>query len=497
MLVVYLSNRYIRVVDGEVSGSKVNVRAMYYSVDTRGCILNGTVMDPEGFTELIRDLWDTNNLPRKGVSLVIDGNQFTTKVTDVPLQKQKQMMQFVSREFTDVERIEDPVYGYFPLPGQTDKKAKVQTVFAIMAPRSYIQGYVELFAQLGISVENVECARGAVLRMVGRISQIKGETCVVQFVDDMTLINVLLYQGLYVYSGRSRLFADPGTVDFSVEIARSVSNILQFAQAQNIPEKIKKVYIAGLSKEDLQIYADSVRQIDSQIDAEGLKPGDDVIFRQKDIQIEDASKYAIPSAGLIRTDSKTSLMGQIVKDPKKAARNKKRRKVLIPVAIIATILLGATAVLGGRTLYLAGQLKDVKEYNNRADILEACEKYDKANGSLRTAGALNNSLKGLKGSVLAYPRVDSATEQTVASCAAGLVTAEISSYNSEDGVLSFSTSAANVEQIHQFVDLLSQQPVFAAVDYTGYTQDSDGQWNVKVNCMMANRQEEGNDAESN
>ena len=98
--------------------------------------------------------------------------------------------------------------------------------------------------------------------------------------------------------------------------------------------------------------------------------------------------------------------------------------------------------------------------------------------------------------MLAYPRVDSATEQTVASCAAGLVTAEISSYNSVDGVLSFSTSAANVEQIHQFIDLLSQQPIFAAVDYTGYTQDSEGQWNVKVNCMMANRQEEGNDAES-
>ncbi len=345
-------------------------------------------------------------------------------------------------------------------------------------------------------MENVESARGAVLRMVGMISQIKGETCIVQFVDDMTLINVLLYQGLYVYSGRNRLFADPGTVDFSVEIARSVSNILQFAQAQNIPEKVKMVYIAGLEKEDMQIYADSVRQIDSEIQAEWLKSGNDVIFRQKDMKVDDASKYAIPSAGLIRTDSKTSLMSQIVKDPAKAAKKKKRRKVLVPVIVLAVILLGAVAVLGGRTLYLSGQLRDAKEYNNRADILKACDKYDKANDDLHTVGALNSSLEGLRGSVLAYPRVDSATEQTVASCAAGLVTAEISSYNSVDGVLSFSTSAANVEQIHRFIDLLSQQPIFAAVDYTGYTQDSEGQWNVKVNCMMANRQEEGNDAES-
>lgn len=92
---------------------------------------------------------------------MIDSNQFTTKVTDVPLQKQKQMMQFVSREFTDVERIEDPVYGYFPLPGQTDKKAKVQTVFATMAPRSYIQGYVELFEQTWGSAWRMLKAPGA------------------------------------------------------------------------------------------------------------------------------------------------------------------------------------------------------------------------------------------------------------------------------------------------------------------------------------------------
>ena len=93
----------------------------------------------------------------------------------------------------------------------------------------------------------LESARGAVLRMVGMISQIKGETCIVQFVDDMTLINVLLYQGLYVYSEETGCRGS-GTVDFSVEIARSVSNILQFAQAQNIPEKVKMVYIAGLEK---------------------------------------------------------------------------------------------------------------------------------------------------------------------------------------------------------------------------------------------------------
>ena len=67
MVVVYLSNRYIRVVDGEVSGGSIHAKSLYYTVDTRGCILNGTITDEDGFREMIRNLWETNHIPRKNV----------------------------------------------------------------------------------------------------------------------------------------------------------------------------------------------------------------------------------------------------------------------------------------------------------------------------------------------------------------------------------------------------------------------------------------------
>ena len=165
MVVVYLSNRYIRVVEGDASGGKIHAKALYYTIDTRGCILNGTITDVDGFREMIKNLWETNNLPRKGVSLVIDSSQFTTKVVDAPPMKPKQMMEYISREFTDVERISNPVYGYFPLSGSDGKKENVKRTFTVVAPRVCVREYQEIFSGLGITISSVESVVGVDVRL--------------------------------------------------------------------------------------------------------------------------------------------------------------------------------------------------------------------------------------------------------------------------------------------------------------------------------------------
>ena len=45
--------------------------------------------------------------------------------------------------------------------------------------------------------------------------------------------------------------------------------------------------------------------------------------------------------------------------------------------------------------------------------------------------------------------------------------------------------AWNEEQINRVIDLLMEEEIFASVDYTGYSQNQDGDWSVNVNCTMA------------
>ncbi len=496
MVVVYLSNRYIRVVDGDVSGGNIHAKSLYYSMDNRGCILNGTITDEEGFRDIIRNLWETNNIPKKNVYLVIDSNQFTTKVVDAPAMKPKQMMEYISREFTDVERISNPVYGYFPLSEGDKKKSKLKQFFAAVAPRELVRGYMESFAGLDITISGVESAVGVTMRLAKRLPQLKGSTCIIQFADDMSLINLLLVDGEYKYSSRNRMFSESGTPEFAAETARTVSTLLQFAKAQDLAQKIPQVYIAGLSEDELQIYKDSIGQIDAEMEADALQLEPVVKPGKADGGRQELTHFALTVGGLIKTDPKTSILSRVVKDPEKEAGRKKRRKMMIPLFALAAVMFLLVGIMGGRAMYYNVQLKELEEYNQRTDIVASCDEYDLLNEELQAASSLGNSMVSLKSSVLAYPRVDSETERVVASCASGLVTAEISSYDAKSGLLSFDAKAGNVDQINRFIELLNKQEIFATVDYTGYSQGSDDQWSVKVNCIMAARQEESDDTEA-
>lgn len=489
MLSVYLSNRYVRAAEGDMSGGKMSVRGLYEAVDNSGCILNGTVMDAESFTAFIGTFWETYKLPKKGIRLVLDSNQFTSKVTDVPVLKPRQTNQFISREFTDVGRINDPVYGSFPVR-EAGNKSKVRSMFAMMAPRDFIQGYQEIFASLGITIDCIENGMGVMLRLTEQLKQIKShkEACIVQYVDDITLFNALVVNGNFVYYNKNRLFSDAGTMSFFNEISNAASSILQFAKAQNIPEKIDRIYIAGVPREQLSMYEGTVLQMNADISVEPLTLEREMSVTASTVDIQNISKYALAIGGLIRTPEKLGIMSQMAQDPKKAGARSKKMKVILPVGILAGIMIAVTAAVVGRLVFLNMALSDVQAYNTRFDVVEACAEYDSLSNEIRALQTLSGSLDSFKGAVLEYPIIDSHTEQVVSSCAAGLVSAKISSYDSSSGVLTFDTSADNVELINQFIALMSQQDIFASVDYTGYVQDSAGQWNVKVNCRMAGRE---------
>ena len=496
MIVVYISNKIIRVVDGEIAAGQVRVRGMHHIADQGGCIVNGMIMDPEGFTELIRKLWETGSLPKKGVRLVVDSNQFTTKVMDVPIQKPKQMMEFISREFADVERIEDPVFGYFPMPGQMDKKANMQSVFAVMASRKLLLGYREIFANMGISLDSIECARGAALQLAVRLQQFRDRTCILQFVDDMTLINVLMYRGLYVYSSRGRIFSDAGTPEFAGEISYAVSNILQFAKSQNISEPINDVCIGGIGDLDMEYFEESIQRMGTDLKVEKVRLENEITVDGAAGPEEDPGQFAMAVGGLFGLQAGCNLLEQAVRDPGQEALRAKRRKVILPIAVLAAVMLTITGILAGKLFLKTKELKELQAYNGRPDVTEACEKYDALNEEIKAYRVQSSTAQALKERIEAYPKVDSRTEEIVAACAEGLVSAEIRGSTSKDGVITFDTSAKKVEQISRFIELLSEQEIFASVDYTGYRQDSEGKWNVEVNCTMAGRQEGQHDDEA-
>lgn len=57
MLTVYLGNKYIRAVEGNMSGNRLRIRQAYETVDNKGTIINGAIVDEAALSELISGLW--------------------------------------------------------------------------------------------------------------------------------------------------------------------------------------------------------------------------------------------------------------------------------------------------------------------------------------------------------------------------------------------------------------------------------------------------------
>ena len=493
MIVIYLSNRTIRVIDGVYTKGTVKIKGLYHTVDQNGCIINGTIADKEGLQKKILELWEKEQLPKKDVALVINSSQVTSKVLDVPKMNHEQTLGYVAREFADVSRIEDSVYMSDVL--SEDKKAKMRTLFAGVASRAFLQGYQQMFEEIGIQISRIEGIRGPLFRMIGSLEQVKGHTCIFQMISESTLVNVLYVKGKYVYSDRVRLFSDPDMPEFAVEVARSLGQMLQFAKSQNIEEPIHEVYGAGMRKNALEVFLNSTHLIDENLEVCRLER--DGIFLAPNEEIdEQLEEYALALGAFWPGPEKSGFLAQLLYDPEARARSRKRRKVVVPLAALAAVL-GVTAIgLGVQTWRLGRQLDEAPAYNESETVKEACEKYDRVRAQVGVKSRLLTESEKLGQMIDGYPVVDSRTNAVVASCANGLVSASIVEYDALDGMLSIDTMADQVEKIHLFVGRLEDEELFEKIEYTGYSQTGEGNWTMTITCRMRGSQEENNDTET-
>lgn len=489
MIVVYLSNQQIQVVRGYRRGGHIKVQGLYYTVDTKGCVMNGTITDRDAFAGLIRGLWERHRLPKKGICLVTNSNQFTSKVTQIPGLTKKRAIGYLKREFADVGRIRDPVFTWFSLGRENTRK--VETVYATAAPREYLTEMLTVFADLGIKIDIISDAVGCVIRALRLPASLKKETAIIQFIDGITLLNILIVNGRYEYSDHVRLFETPGTPEFAIEVARCVGDLLQFAKANGLFEHLRCVYIAGLSKKHLAVYDEHIPRQEGELFVENFVAKSVLDIKEDADDNKSFSNFALPIAGLMGEKSEGNLLAHMER-PEKGAGPARRKAVLFAAAAAAFLV--AAGLLQLRVLADQTELDALAVQGDLQDINAQLKAYDaraEENEILKNRlGLLDEAAE----TILAYPRLDGTLRARIARCVDGLVEAKISSYDSETGVLTFDTKALAVLDIHKFAARLAEEEIFRSVDYSGYTQDgSDGSFHVNVTCVMEKRQVETGD----
>lgn len=474
--VIYLANQQIQVVTGTVGQKKISVSGCYVANAPDGSIINGMIMDPELFIGFMKEFWEKNKLPDKDVILAVNSSKFVGKNIELPSLNEKKTFEFIEREFTDIKRDEEHVYGYIPI----GMNGKLRKIYAESITPEFIKDYVDIFHEIGIKIKAIYSGESSLIGLAAMTAGQQYKTFVMQLADKMMITTLLWVNGSFYYFNSTRCFHEQGTEDYANDIARSVSQIIQFMQAHQIEYPLEAVLLAGIDPADLQMYQESIMQQGVQAPI--------LLFQNNSIVAPtvDVQNFLHAASGLVVNGKWRNFLERYQADKKKDKKESGSKKGFW--VIIAALLL-MLVILGGTITYRAvkkNKLKEVEDYNNSPAVVLEVARYDVLTSRNAFLLAQYNAISDLDNNLYTYPVCDDGIMNIVEGCASGYAEVAFESFDADKGLVSIAATADSVDNINKFISKLNEQEIFSNIDYTGYSyQEQNNKWDIHVTCTLA------------
>lgn len=476
---VYLSNQLIQVAVGS-RGPKASVKQIYVTTAPEGSIINGIIMDADALSEHLKKFWNDNKIPTKDIYLILNSNKIVGKNIGVPNMNRKKTIEFIQREFSDMQRDEEENYLAF-IPIGKDKNSKLNYIYSEFAPKDQIREFVTLFNNIGLWLKGIISGEGSIIGYANVKLAKKCKTFILQVINGNLVSNILFADGEFKYYSSIRCFNEPGSEGYYEDLARSVTQLGQFMQVQKITSKVERIFIAGTSRDELRFYSQVIKDHDIEAPCEIVDTG---YGNTTGIQYESANAlFAI--SGLYDFGSDSNFLNHFsLKEEKEGKVDAKTKKYILTVVIVLIIMI--ICFLVSLVLRLTREIKyaAVKAEN---DLYQTQATFFDMEAMRRdNLAAKFNSINDLVEALDSYPVGSKELLKALEKSASGYAEIEITSFNAEQGKISFTAKSANVNDIYKYIDRLLEEEIFMKVEHTGYTYDaSTDMYNIHVDCTLA------------
>lgn len=228
-------------------GAKPSVQALYRAPAHGGGM--------ENWERAVGALWQAYDLPTRGITLVLPDEAVTTHTVTAPRMPESRLEELVQHEM----RAHDgqPVAAdYLPLGTDADGR---QQLFCAACRKETMAGYLAMADRLGLRLGSVTVPMAGRLRLLHAMPSLQTMTFVCLCFEGSSVLSLLVENGAYRYSSRSRVFSEPGTLDFGTEITRSVSGTMQFHTTGRPASPLTDVFYAGCPDDDFEVCLAGIR----------------------------------------------------------------------------------------------------------------------------------------------------------------------------------------------------------------------------------------------
>ena len=478
---VYFSNQLIQIAVG-ARGKKASLKSVYTTTAPEGSIINGIVMNGESLGAHIRQFWETQNIPKKDVYLVVNSNKIAGKSIEVPVLNEKKTLSFIMREFSDMQREDDENTLAFTQIG-TDKKKKIRRLYAEMAPKDQLREFIQIFADMGITLKGIISGEGSI---IGYAQMNIAKVCkdfVLQIINGNLVSNVLFVGGEFKYYNSIRCFNEPGTEEYLDDLARSLNQLQQFMSAQKLESEIERVFVAGTSKSDISQYSAVVNEHGISAPIELYNTG---ISTDASLGHE-AEEALFALSGLYDQGKDSNFLSHfsLKEDSEKTMDPATKRRVVtvFTTFIVMAVLFGVMLTL---RLIRQSRYNELHDYNTSPAVVLQTAAYDTAVTRRDELLAKYNSINTVVETIDSYPVCTDEIIKKLEDTALGYAEIEILSFDAEAGKITFSAKSSSVNDIYKYIDKLLEEDIFMTVNHTGYTySESEELYDIHVDCTLA------------
>ena len=483
---VFFSNKSIQVVVGSSKGKHIYIDKLIDAPMPENSILNGVVIGDSGeaITAKLKEIWAANKLKGE-VDLIINSPQLISNRVDMPvINKVNKATEYLDKQASDeFGRFETPIKGWYLIGmDTTNKQDKKQLVVTEVAERKFLETYIKIFADAGITLASVHDGVNLATQMLSTC--IGGSTAIYMIRDAQMLVTILYENGKYYYNTLKRLFQQPGTEEFAQEIRSNISGIKQFATSKHLGSQITDVYFAGMTADEVGMLQNYLAETEPDITVHGTVAPSHIHFKKWNDRL---SSFIYPIAGLVVPKTGFSVLKAVRKNDTSYAKRVEVARKSVPVAILFGILVLITGFMIFVRVRTASRLSDIENYNQQVSVMQASMEYDASVKQAEKLGSRQGGVDILREYLDSYPIPDSSiNDQIIAAADQHNVSIEFNSYDAGSGILSTTASSPIVENINRFIADLLDMDIFEDVDYTGYSwNDGDGTWSIKVICTLS------------
>lgn len=473
--VLYLANQQIQAVTGNAGQKKVTVHDTYIADVPEGSIINGIIMDTESFIPFIREFWQKNNLPVKDVILVINSSKFVGKTIELPKLKDSKTLEYIEREFTDVKKEEDEIYGYIPLVSADEN---IRRIYAESISAEFIKEYTEIFKEAGIGIKAIYSGESSLIGLAGITLATEYRTFMMLIADNITLTTLLWVDGSFYHFNSIRCFHEQGTEEYAMDVARNVSQIIQFMKARQIEHELETIRIAGIQDVDEELYRSALSGQGIDVPMAAFNSAK-LSARKSDIQ-----NYLHAASGLILNGKCQNFLTMYSSRKRKKSAENQLGKGTLAVLVTFVAMVVITIICFGVRIVKQNRLFKLEAENTSMEVIEQITEYDGLLARNTFLGSQYDAILDIDENLMTYPVCNNKVIDMIQNCAGTYATVQIDSFDADSGEVKLTASTENVENSNKFIAKLNEQGIFNAY-YTGYSYDNQSNlWDIHVTCTL-------------